>query len=92
MQQMAVSDVGDEGATVPRVVLRALGASSGDKVAFVERDDGSISLVKAPPTPARRRPIADFVGAFATGKQRTLEEELALLHELRYGDERPGDL
>lgn len=91
MQQVAVSEVADDAATIPADVLRALGVSNGDSVAFVRSDDGSIALTKAPLTSAStaKRPIGDFVGIFATGEKRSLEEELAMLHELRYGDEEP---
>jgi len=87
MQQVAVTDVKDDGAAIPADVLRALGVSAGDTVAFVENDDGAISLVKA----ARRGPkrsVGEFAGIFATGQDHSLEEDLALLREIRYGDER----
>ncbi len=87
MHQVAVSDVSDDGATIPRDVLRVLRASPGDTVAFVQNDDGSLVLMKALPRPVRRRLISNFVGVFATGEQRTLEQELALLQEMRYGDD-----
>ncbi len=87
MQQIAVSEVDETGATIPPRILSALGAVPGDKIAFVANDDGSISLGKASPSATKKRPISDFIGVFATGEQRTLEEELALLRKLRYGDE-----
>jgi len=91
MQQLAVSEVADDAVTLPADVLRALGVSNGDKVAFVRKDDGSISLTKAPPTTmsTAKRPISDFVGIFSTGEKRSWEEDLAMLHEIRYGDEEP---
>ena len=84
---MTVTEVKEDGATIPAEVLHALGVARGDRVAFTENGDGSISLTKAPPPASSRRPISDFVGTFATGEQRSLEEELALLREMRYGDE-----
>lgn len=68
-------------------MLRALDASAGDRVAFVENDDGSIYLMKAAPTTTKRS-VGDFAGIFATGQKRSLEEGLALMREIRYGDER----
>lgn len=90
MRQVAVSEVADDMVMVPADVLRALGVSNGDKIAFVRNDDGSISLTKAPaPTTKIKRPISDFIGIFATSEQRSLEQDLALLREIRYGDEDP---
>lgn len=91
MQQVAVSEVADDVATIPAAVLRALGVSNGDKVAFVRNDDGSIALTKAPasPTSVTKRPLSEIVGVISTGERRSLEEELALLREIRYGDEDP---
>jgi bifunctional DNA-binding transcriptional regulator/antitoxin component of YhaV-PrlF toxin-antitoxin module len=86
MQQVAVTEVQESGATIPAEVLRALGVSSGDRVAFFENDDGTIALTKATSSTSKR-PIRDFVGIFATNDQRSLDEELALLREMRYGDE-----
>ena len=86
LQHVAMAEVRDDGVAIPADVLRALGASAGDTVAFVENDDGSISLVKA----ARRglkRSVGEFAGIFATGENRSLEEDLALMREIRYGDE-----
>ncbi len=45
MQQVAIAEMTDDGAAIPVDVLRTLGVARGDKVAFVARDDGSISLV-----------------------------------------------
>lgn len=88
IRQVAVSEVADDVAAIPADVLRALGVSNGDKVAFVRNDDGSISLTKAPATPAKVKwPISDFVGIFATGEKRSWEQDLAMLREIRYGDE-----
>ncbi len=92
VQQIAISEVDESGATIPPLILSALGASPGDKVAFVEHDDGSISLAKASAMPTKKQPISDFIGVFATGEQRTLEEELALLRDMRYGDELDEDI
>jgi len=91
MQKVAVSEVAADAAVVPADVLRELGVSNGDRVAFVRNDDGSISLTKAPTTQERpgKRPISDFIGIFATGEKRSWEEERAMLHEIRYGDEEP---
>ena len=91
MQQVAVSEVAEDAAMIPADVLRALGVSNGDKVAFVRKDDGSISLTKATSTTmsTAKRPISDFVGIFSTGEKRSWEEDLAMLHEIRYGDEEP---
>jgi bifunctional DNA-binding transcriptional regulator/antitoxin component of YhaV-PrlF toxin-antitoxin module len=83
---VAVTEVKESGAMIPAEVLRALGVSRGDCIAFVEKDDGTIALTKAAPS-GQKRPIGDFVGIFATDDQRTLDEELALLREMRYGDE-----
>jgi bifunctional DNA-binding transcriptional regulator/antitoxin component of YhaV-PrlF toxin-antitoxin module len=47
MQQVAVTEVQENGATIPAEVLRVLGVSRGDRVAFVEKDDGTITLTKA---------------------------------------------
>jgi len=60
-----------------------LGVSNGDKVAFVRNDDGSMQEQLG------KRPISDFIGIFATGEKRSWEQDLALLHEIRYGDEEP---
>ena len=87
MQQVELSEVHNGTASIPTDVLRALGVANGDKVAFVKKMDGSISLVKAPLPPADKRPISEIVGVFSTGEQRSLEDELALLREIRYGDE-----
>ena len=87
MQQVAVSEVDQAGAVVPPHVLQALGAVPGDTVAFIENDDGSISLRKAAPTPSGKRPISEIVGVFSTGERRTPEDDKAFLHEIRYGDE-----
>ena len=91
MQQVAVSEVAEDAAVVPADVLRELGVSNGDKVAFVRNDDGSISLTKAPASQEQpgKRPISDFIGIFATGEKRSWEQDLAMLHEIRYGDEEP---
>jgi len=92
MQQVAIAEVTDDGATIPADVLRTLGVARGDKVAFVAHDDGSISLAKAEdmfPLPAPGR-IRDIVGVFSTGVPRTPADDAAFLHEVRYGDER-GD-
>ncbi len=89
MQQVAIATVGDEGAAIPDNVLQALGVVTGDKVAFVESDDGTISLAKV----ARKGPkrsVGDFAGLFAAGYQGSLEAELALTREIRYGDEHEG--
>lgn len=86
MQQVAIAEVTDDGATIPADVLRTLGAAAGDTIAFVRNDDGSLSLVKG----ARRRPkrsVGEFAGIFATGERLSLEEDLALMREIRYGDE-----
>ncbi len=87
MQQVAISDVDQAGAVVPPHVLRALGAVSGDKVAFVENDNGPILLIKAASAPSGKRPISEIVGVFSTGERRTPEDDKALLREIRYGDE-----
>jgi bifunctional DNA-binding transcriptional regulator/antitoxin component of YhaV-PrlF toxin-antitoxin module len=87
MPQLAVTEVKENGATIPTEVLHVLGVSTGDQVAFIENNDGSISLMKASRPATPKRPISDFVGIFATGEQRSLDEELALLREMRYGDE-----
>jgi len=93
MQQLAVSEVAKDAVTVPADVLHALGVSNGDKVAFVRNDDGAIVLTKtrsqSPPKSTVKRPISDIVGVISTGERRSWEEELAMLHELRYGDEDP---
>jgi len=89
MQQLAVSEVAKDAATVPADVLHALGVSNGDKVAFVRNDDGSILLTKTRSESTAKRPISDIVGVISTGERRSWEEELAMLHELRYGDEDP---
>lgn len=86
MQQVAVTEIMENGTAIPQEVLNVLGVSRGDRVAFIENDDGSIALTKALPV-TQKRPISDFIGIFATGQQRSLEEELALLREMRYGDE-----
>jgi bifunctional DNA-binding transcriptional regulator/antitoxin component of YhaV-PrlF toxin-antitoxin module len=86
MQQVAVTEVQENGTPIPAEVLRALGVSRGDRVAFFESDDGTIALIKATPS-VPKRPIRDFVGIFATDVQRSLEEEIALMREMRYGDE-----
>ncbi len=90
LQQVAISDVDQAGAVVLPHVLRALGAVPGDKVAFVENDDGSISLTKAALAPSGKRPISEIVGVFSTGERRTPEDDKALLREIRYGDEIDG--
>ncbi len=87
MQQVAVSEVDQDGVVVPLHVLRALGVAPGDKIAFVEKDDGSIALVKAANAPRVKRPISEIVGVFSTGEQRTPADDAALLREIRYGDE-----
>lgn len=87
MQKVELSEVRNGTASIPADVLHALGAANGDKVAFVKKMDGSISLVKAAHPPADKQPISEIVGVFSTGEQRSLEEELALLREIRYGDE-----
>ncbi len=89
MQQVAIAEVTDDGAAIPVDVLRTLGVARGDKVAFVARDDGSISLAKAEDTspPPASGPIRDIVGVFATGVPRTPADDAAFLHEVRYGDE-----
>lgn len=87
MQQVAVIEVRDDGAMIPVDVLRALDASAGDRVAFVENDDGSISLTKAARTTPKRS-VGEFAGIFAMGQKRSLEEGLALMRQIRYGDER----
>ncbi len=89
MQHVAIADVGDNGATIPDDVLRALGAATGDAVAFVEGDGGTISLVKVS-RKGSKRSIGDFAGIFSAGYQGSLEAELALLQDIRYGDEREG--
>jgi bifunctional DNA-binding transcriptional regulator/antitoxin component of YhaV-PrlF toxin-antitoxin module len=94
MQQVAITEVTDDGAAIPADVLRTLGVARGDKVAFVARDDGSISLAKAGGpfpalAPASGR-IRDIVGVFSTGVPRTLADDAAFLREVRYGDE-PDD-
>jgi bifunctional DNA-binding transcriptional regulator/antitoxin component of YhaV-PrlF toxin-antitoxin module len=86
MQQVAVTEVQENGAGIPAEVLRVLGVSRGDRVAFFENDDGSVALTKATAS-VPKRPIRDFVGIFATDVQRSLEDEVALLREIRYGDE-----
>ena len=86
MQHVAVTEVKENGATIPAEVLSALGVSRGDRIAFFENDDGTIALTKATAS-APKRPIRDFVGIFATDGQRSLDEEVALLREMRYGDE-----
>ena len=86
MQQVAISDVDQAGAVVPPHVLRALGAVPGDTVAFVENDDGSISLMKAGRRRSKRS-VGEFAGIFATGRKQSLAEDLTLLREIRYGDE-----
>lgn len=89
MQHVATAEVKDDGAAIPADVLRTLGASAGDTIAFVQNDDGSISLVKK----VRQRPkrsVGEFAGIFATGEKRSLEEDLALMREIRYGDELDG--
>lgn len=86
MQDITIAEVKDDGAAIPADVLRSLGASAGDTVAFVRNDDGSISLVKG----ARRghkRSVGEFAGIFTTADAASLEEDLALLREIRYGDE-----
>ena len=86
MQQVAITEVKDDGTTIPTDVLRTLGASAGDTIAFVKNDDGSMSLVKG----VRRGPkrsVGEFAGIFATGEKRSLAEDLALMREIRYGDE-----
>lgn len=83
MQQVEISEVHDGAAAISANVLRALGISNGDRIAFVKQDHGSISLVKAPVRPATKRPMSEIVGMFSTGEQRLLEEDLALLHEIR---------
>jgi bifunctional DNA-binding transcriptional regulator/antitoxin component of YhaV-PrlF toxin-antitoxin module len=89
MQQVAVTEVQENGATIPTEVLRALGVARGDRVAFVAKDDGTIALTKAAP-PGQKRPIRDFIGILSTNDQRSLDQELALLREMRYGDEVEG--
>jgi len=89
MQQVAIAEVTDDGA-IPADVLRTLGAAAGDTIAFVRNDDGSLSLVKG----ARRRPkpsVGEFAGIFARGEKRSLKEDLALMREIRYGDELDGE-
>ena len=86
MRHIAVADMTEDGAAIPSQVLSALGLSTGDRIAFHENDDGSILVAKAPPT-AHKRPVGDYIGIFSEGRQRSLEEELALLREMRYGDE-----
>jgi len=85
MQQVAVSEVDQDGVVVPLHVLRTLGVAPGDKIAFVEKDDGSIALVKAANAPRVKRPISEIVGVFSTGEQRTPEDDAALLREIRQG-------
>ena len=86
MQQMAVTEVKENGATIPPEVLHALGVSRGDRIAFIDNGDGTIALTKAAPSTAKR-PISDFIGIFATDDRRSLEQELALMREMRYGDD-----
>lgn len=86
MQQVAVADVKDDGAAIPADVLRALGVSAGDRVAFVANDDGTISIVKAALREPKRS-VGAFAGIFATGQNHSLEGDLAPLREIRYGDE-----
>ena len=85
VQQVAVAEVKEDEAAIPPQVLRTLGVSNGDLVAFIEHDDGSISLAKVP-SAAPKRPVSEYIGIFAAGRQGSLKEELALLREMRYGE------
>src|SRR2546423_13846538 len=85
MQQVGVTEVQESGATIPAEVLRALGVSSGDRVAFFENDDGTIALTKATAS-VPKRPISDFIGIFATDDRRPLEQDVYTVHDEVFED------
>jgi len=87
LRHIAIAEVTDDGATIPAAVLRALNACAGDTVAFIANDEGSISLMKGSPQ-GPKRSVGAFAGIFATGEARSLEADLALMREIRHGDER----
>ncbi len=86
MRQIASTEVTDDGAAIPADVLRMLAVSAGDAIAFVTNDDGSISLMKGRHR-GPKRSVGAFAGIFSTEAGTSLEEDLALVREIRYGDE-----
>lgn len=85
--ETVVADVGANGAVVPREVLQVLGAAPGDRIAFVNKQDGSVAVTVTSVKRPRKKSFAEFIGLFNANAGPSLEDELARVRELRRGDD-----
>lgn len=73
--------------TVPIEIRRRLGLKSGDKVLFIQKQDGEIVMSNAS-SQAIRKAQAAFTGAAEVMGVHSEDDIQALVDEVRYGKER----
>ena len=73
--------------TVPVEIRRLLGAKTGDKLLFFQKQDGEI-VVRNASAKAIRKAQAAFAGAAETMGVYSEDDVQALVDELRYGENR----
>ena len=73
--------------TVPIEIRRQLGLKSGDKILFLQKQNGEIVVSNASAAAIRKAQIA-FAGAAETLNVSNEEDIQALVDETRYGKER----
>lgn len=72
--------------TVPVEIRRLLGVKSGDKLLFIQKEDGEVVVSNAS-SKAIRKAQAAFVGAAEAMGVYSEEDVQALVDEVRYGEE-----
>ncbi len=73
--------------TVPVEIRRLLGLKSGDKILFLENQDGEVVISNAS-TQAIRKAQTAFIGAAETMGITSEDDVQTLVDEIRYGKDR----
>jgi AbrB family looped-hinge helix DNA binding protein len=75
--------------TVPVEIRRQLGLKAGDKILFLQKQNGEITISNASAA-AIRKAQAAFVGAAKAMGVSSEEDVQALIDEVRYGKDQPN--